>query len=60
MNTTATIARDDQLAAREREFDRKARVVAIYFVTAMVLLGVYCVLALTGVLPGPPWDVAAK
>lgn len=54
--TAAEIARADQLAAKEREFDRKAAHVARYVLLAYCLLGAYCLVAALGRVPAAPWS----
>lgn len=56
MTTTARTAHADQLAAREREFDRRARKVAAIGLILFALLGAFSLLAALGVLPAAPWS----
>jgi len=53
-------ARADQLAAREREFERRALPVLWAILAVFALLGLYSVLALQGYLPLAPWSPAAQ
>lgn len=61
MNTTegvtpAQVAALDQAEAREREFDRKARSIAVAFIYMMLAVGAYSWLAVNGLVPAAPWS----
>lgn len=50
------IAEQDQLDAKEREFDRRAARVARWLLAVAFLVGLYGTLALFGILPALPWS----
>lgn len=54
------IAAQDQAAAKERDFDRRAQKVCAYVLAVIALLGVYAFLAAAGVVPAMPWSALGK
>lgn len=60
MTTPAELAQADQLAAKEREFDRKAQRAALVVLLILLPFMVYGVLAAYGVLPVMPWSPMGK
>jgi hypothetical protein len=58
--TPAALAAQDQADAREREFDRKAQRVAVWFLIVAAIAAAYCLLAVYGVVPAAPWSPLGK
>lgn len=56
MATMRDIAAEDQAAAKERDFDRRAQKVAAVFLAVTAVVAVYALLAAMGVVPAAPWS----
>ena len=60
MGDMENIAAQDQAAAKEREFDRRARKVAAWGLAFAAILGIYATLAVLGWMPAAPWSPLGK
>lgn len=50
------IAAEDQAAAKERDFDRRAQRAAAVFLALAAVGAIYCIFAALGVVPAAPWS----
>ena len=54
------IAAQDQAAAEERDFERRVQKVAAWWLAFGLIIGIYCTLAVWGIVPAAPWSPLGK